>query len=263
MLENIHERLSYVISQIQSRTKKTKKILAEEIGISPSALTQLTNGKSSTPSEATLASLKEKFGVNPKWLINGSSDSAIEAFYNEEGFSNLREEIRIVKDSGYEDTYIVATMKGWAGILDYLSNAGTAGSSINKQLISKAKTWNGIGKSIRPLLGSPVFFDNYSRDNELGRVYAQTIFYLQGTPPRGFIIASAKMPSSIIGATDDSINQYDNRIILECKKVLSANWEVIPLKGKNCTYYLDLSHSEYLSVMTKKIPENYLADIIK
>jgi len=252
MLETISERMKYVIDVIMIKTKRTKRELAEELEITPSALTQLTNGQSKKPSEKTLQLLNNKFGINKKWILNGSNNSLINIFNSENSFSNLREEIKILKTDCSEKN-IICTKKGWARILDYIYNSQEPLNSINPRILSKIKKWKGIYQEVRILCASPVFLDNYSNSNEIGRVYSKIIFYLEGTPPKGFIIAE-KINMHINQKQDD----FENRVLLKCFHIFRGDWTPVKLGGKNCFYYIDLSHTEFLSIIMKPIPKKYI-----
>lgn len=251
MVELICERMAYAVLVINSRTKKNKKQIAEELEITPSALTQLTNGRTKAPSEKTLKLLKEKFGLNPKWILDG--DKNHEAFMSDEDFSNLREDIRVV-NSDPEEKNIILTLDGFARVLDYTYS--TKSSSITLPLIQKSKNWLGQGGKIRSLLASPVYLDNYSREGVTGRVYDNVLFYLEGTPPRSYIIAK----KSDIYLGEESWIQT-NRVLFECLHVFGPGWSTIKLGGKHSYYYLDLSHREYISIMSKEAPKEHIKSL--
>ncbi|PWQ96964.1 helix-turn-helix domain-containing protein [Leucothrix arctica] len=251
MFELICERMAYAVLVINSRTKKSKKQIAEELEITPSALTQLTNGRTKAPSEKTLKLLKEKFGLNPKWVLNG--DQNHEAFMSDEDFSNLREDIRVVKLDP-EEKNIILTLDSFARTLDYIYS--TKSSSITLPLIQKSKNWLGQGGKIRPLLASPIYLDNYSKEGVTGRVYDNVLFYLEGTPPKSYIIAQK---ADIYLGEESWLKR--NRVTFKCLHVFDSGWGSIKLGGKHSYYYLDLSHKEYISIMSKEPPKEHIKSL--
>ena len=255
MLETFEGRLKYVIEVIMTRTEKNKRMIAEELTITPSALTQLTTGKSKTASQSTLELLNKKFDINIDWLLNGDYRTLNDMFNSDSGFSNLRKEIKLINRFTGEKT-IVCTMKGWAKILDYKSTADYNVGEVNQTLLNKVDLWHGVSGSIRNLLATPIYLDNYSTDTCEGTTYEHILFYLEGTRPHGYIIAS-----KVNGLLSDDQHEFEDRIILNCLQIYGYEWSPIKLARNSYDYYIDLSISEYLRIMNKPLPQHHIKKI--
>jgi transcriptional regulator with XRE-family HTH domain len=256
-METFSQRLSYVIDLIKVRTRKTKQQIAEEINISPAALTQLTKGKSKQASESTLNSLKQKYSLNPQWLTDGIGD----IFIAIDGFESIRPEI-VAGTDGYGCRYIVATILGWGKILNYYTEYSSA-KNLTIELAKKINAWPGIANYVRPLYGNPVFFRNYSSakdENDYSGIYKTIIFHLEGTPPKGYIIAEWRNPSFPYDPHDERILNSKDRIFLVCIHLFNGNWEKIEfaVDEYEYEYRIDLSHKEYLDILNVKPPQDIL-----
>lgn len=248
MFTTFPERFSYAITLISARTRKTKKQIADEINISPSALTQLTKGISKQASESTLNSLKQKYSLNPEWLLEGKGD----IFVSPDGFEELRPSITTGTDS-YGGRYVSATTKGWSKILNYYYTETKSSTRLTLELAKKINGWPGVANAVRPLHGSPVFLRNYksARDNDCDTsIYTLIVFHLEGTPPKGYIITEreSNVPRNIY------IDQ-GKRIFLACRSLLDVSFRQITM-CEGYEYFVDLSHNEYLEILNKQPPKN-------
>lgn len=248
MTTSFHERFSCAIGLITARTRKTKKQIAEEINISPSALTQLTKGISKQASESTLMTLQKKYSVNPEWLLDGKG----EIFVSNDGFEDLRPSIATGTDS-YGGRYIVATIKGWAKILNYYYSEANYRTKLTMELANKINNWPGVANSVRPLYGNPIFMRNYRSaidEENNNSLYSLMFFHLEGTPPKGFILAdrASFIPGNIVF-------EPENRVCLKCRKILDVGFRSINLCN-DYEYLIDLSQNEYIDILGKQPPNN-------
>ena len=249
MFKTFHERFSYAIDLIKARTRKTKTQIAEEINISPSALTQLTKGISKQASESTLSALQQKYSLNPEWLLDGRG----EIFVSSNGFEYLRPSITAGTCS-YGGRYIMATNKGWAKILNYYYSEIGSKTKLTIELANKINTWPGVANSIRNLYGSPIFMRNYSSaidDEKHTSIYTLILFHLEGTPPKGYMIAenTSSIPNNI--AYDQ-----EKRVFLVCRNILDVGFRNINLCS-DYEYLIDLSQKEYIEILKKQPPKNF------
>lgn len=243
------ERFSCAIGLITARTRKTKKQIAEEINISPSALTQLTKGISKQASESTLKALQQKYSLNPEWLLDGRG----EIFVSGDGFEALRPSIKAGTDS-YGWRYIMATNTGWAKILNYYYSETISKTKLTIELANKINGWPGVANSIRNLYGNPIFMRNYSSaidDEKNTSIYTLIFFHLEGTPPKGYIIAEM---ASIIPR--DSALDPEKRVFLKCMQILDVGFRTVNLCN-DYDYLIDLSQKEYIEILKKQPPKNF------
>jgi transcriptional regulator with XRE-family HTH domain len=68
---NMNARFYEILKALNIRKKKH---FAAELGLSPSALSEILNGKVKNISGSVLELLKIKFGINPTWLLTGEGD---------------------------------------------------------------------------------------------------------------------------------------------------------------------------------------------
>ncbi|GAB6140614.1 hypothetical protein JCM14076_13430 [Methylosoma difficile] len=251
-MDNFADRLSHVLFLIKVRTKKTKQKIAEEINISASALTQLTNGKSKQASETTLNALKQKYSISPEWLIEGKGD----VFVAEDGFENLRPEIIAATDK-HGSRYVLATTLGWGKVLSYYHTEFRSNKSLNFELVKTINAWPDTANQVMPLYGNPVFFRNYAsvKDEEerYSLIDTAIIFHLKGTRPAGYIIAQKTSYPPI----DERIYDRTNRVFLSCIWLFNVNWHSIKL-ANDYEYLIDLSHKEYLDILNTQPPKDIL-----
>lgn len=250
MLETFPQRLSHAIDVIKARTRKTKRQIAEEINISPSALTQLTKGNSKQASESTLNSLKEKYSLNPEWLTEGRGD----IFAAVDGFENLRPAI-IAETDKYEGRYIIATTLGWGKILNYYYTECSSDRKLTIELAKKINTWPGVANNVRPLHGSPIFLRNYDsakEDDSDYSMYKMIMFHLEGTPPKGYMITQ-----STNSIPHELIQDSKKRVFLSCRCLFNVHWNPIKFADEY-DYIVDLSHRESLDILNAKPPKDIL-----
>ncbi|MFA5016701.1 MAG: helix-turn-helix transcriptional regulator [Methylobacter sp.] len=241
MLDTFPQRLSHAINVIKARTRKTKQQIAEEIGISPAALTQLTKGKSKQASESTLNSLKQEYSLSPDWLTEGRGD----IFIATDGFENLRPEI-IAETDKYGGRCIVATTLGWGKILNYYYTERRFDKKLTMELARKINNWPGVLNNLRPLHGSPIFLRNYDSSHKM------IMFYLEGTPPRGYMITQLAQ-----NVPHELIQNSEKRVFLSCRCLFDANWKQIKLADEY-DYIVDLSHRESLDILSTQPPKDVL-----
>jgi transcriptional regulator with XRE-family HTH domain len=96
-LFTVNSRISYIIDIIKDKRKLTQKKIAQTLGISSPSLTKLRQGGSKQPAGSTLMMFKEKFGVNPDWLINGKGEP-FEIESKQESISDLIEKDKKIKE---------------------------------------------------------------------------------------------------------------------------------------------------------------------
>lgn len=77
MPNNFNKRFAYVIEILKKNEGISQRAIAETIGISAAALSDLMTGKSKSASGKTLSALQAEFGVSPVWLTKQEGEPLI------------------------------------------------------------------------------------------------------------------------------------------------------------------------------------------
>ena len=103
IFDSVASRIDYAIEIIKNNDKLKQKEIAQAIGISSPSLTRLKNGESKQPAGSTLMMFKEKFGVNPEWLISGIGVPFEDALKHDTSDTDIVSTERTIKPEIFED----------------------------------------------------------------------------------------------------------------------------------------------------------------
>ena len=112
----VTERMRAAVDWIISEYGHNKRTIAGNVGIAQSSLTQLLSGRTATPSRRTIILLRDRYGVNPDYIMMRSDEVAM-------------------PDAPYRG--IVASLRGGASALPSSADRAIAGMDEMETLLSE------------------------------------------------------------------------------------------------------------------------------